>query len=96
MSVVKKKSTVACLTRDLKTQNVVSVLTRNVHKEGKIHQRYSSKLSLNRHLYKMDTGVGPVPTFLKSFYSNVTPYEMDNSIRQTVGAGPDSVHFRES
>ncbi len=43
-----------------------------------------SQLSLNGHLYKTDT------------WGWSRPYKMNTSLKQTVGAGPDGVRFRES
>ena len=68
---------------------------------SQLHVHVYSQLSLNGHLYKMDTsikrtpGVGPCAVF-QSFYCIKALYKMDTSLRRTVGAGPDGVRLRES
>ena len=62
-----------------------------------------SQLSLNRHLYKMDTavrqthGVGPCATLFSHFTATKLSISWTlQSLRWTVGAGPDGVRLRES
>lgn len=60
-----------------------------------------SQLLLNGHLYKTDAYksgtpcVGPVPAVCQTFYCNLTPHEMDTSLKRKVEAGLDGVHLRE-
>ncbi len=51
--------------------------------------------SLNRHLSKTNTWCWSHPCRFQSFYCNLTPYKTDTSQRQTDGASPDDVRFRE-
>jgi len=74
---------------------ILRELCRDNHNQ--IPNKYSP-LSLNRHLYKMNTSVKPIPRagpFLSSPLF-LTLYKTDISLRWTLSTGPKGVHLRES
>ena len=65
--------------------------------QGLLGKTYYSQLSPNGHLYETDTSVKLTPRVGLWFplFPYLTVFKIDNTLRQTLCAGPKGAHLRE-